>query len=286
MATAQRLRYLLRSTTGWLNADRRKCPCCGAQDYDPVQRKLMVTALVRCRSCRLLYRIPTDPPERNFDFYQEDYSFGYTTECPNDEKLQELMKDKFRGTDRCYAERIEMLRALGVSPGRRVFEYGASWGYGSWQMQDAGYVVRGFEISRPRARYAREKLGIDVRDDLEGVEGPFDVFFSSHVLEHVPAPLTTIDFAKEVTRPEGLFVAYTPNGSLVRMQERPESYLHHWGDIHPNMLDEEFYQQAFGDRPKLMASDPYDLAAISGWDGASDVRLNLTGEELLFVCVI
>lgn len=286
MATAQRWKYLLRSTTGWLNADRRKCPCCGGLGYEPVQRKLMITALVRCKNCKLLFRIPTDPPERNFDFYQEDYSFGYTTECPSDDALAELKANKFRGTDRCYAERIAMLQALGIGPGSRVYEYGASWGYGSWQMKDAGFDVSGFEISRPRARFAREKLGIDVRDDVKGVEGPFDVFFSSHVLEHVPAPLTTVEFAIKVTRPGGLFVAYTPNGSLVRMQRQPDSYLHHWGDVHPNMLDEEFYQHAFGDRPKLHASEPYDIEAIRQWDKKSDRRLNLTGEEMLFACVL
>ena len=76
----------------------------------------------------------------------------------------------------------------------------------------------GYEVSRPRAKYAQEKLGLSVIDELSALDTNYEVFFSSHVLEHVPAPQQVIDLAKRVTQSGGIFVAFTPNGS------RPKAY--------------------------------------------------------------
>lgn len=287
----QRISYLARSLRSYAKSERFRCPSCSSRKSEFVKRKLLVTALVRCLDCRLLYRVPTDDPGRNFDFYQNDYSVGFTTDLPDKEKLQALTAAKFAGTERSYAERITLLQALGVKPPSRVFEYGASWGYGAWQFADAGYSVVGFEISQPRARYAREMLNVSIHDKLEAVAGggqgaqSFDVFFSSHVLEHVPSVAESIEWARRLIRPGGLFVAFTPNGSFERMRRRPE-YHKQWGDVHGSMLDDEFYMNAFAREPKLLASDPYDLQRVRAWDRKSDAIHDLSGDELLLAAVL
>jgi hypothetical protein len=55
--------------------------------------------------------------------------------------------------------------------------------------------------------------------------------------------------------------------------------------VHPLYLDEEFYRGAFGDRPQLLGSTPYDLDALRAWDRRSRKTLPLRGDELLCVVV-
>jgi len=173
-----------------------------------------------------------------------------------------------------------------VQSGARVLDYGASWGYGCWQLQQAGFSAVGFEVSKPRTRYARQKLQQDVFDDLAAIEGAFDVFFSCHVLEHLPSPTDALQYARQVLRPGGLFVAFTPNGSVACLNRDPSTYHRRWGMVHPCYLDEEYYRTMFSDRPKLLASNPYDDRELSAWDRQCDKTLDLSGSELLFVAAV
>jgi 2-polyprenyl-3-methyl-5-hydroxy-6-metoxy-1,4-benzoquinol methylase len=276
-----RLRYIASSAWFSTRADRRRCPNCGGAEFDLVKRKYVFTALGRCRHCRILYRTPTDSPGLNNAFYQNTYSSGFTTDCPSPELLAQLKGTAFRGSPKDFAGWISLLQALGIQPGQRVLDFGASWGYGVWQLVQAGYDVMGFEISRPRARYAREMLGVSVLENLGDIRGPFDAVFACHLLEHVPRPSQIFEWLPQVLRPGGLLVALTPNGSMECMETNPERYHRGWGQVHPFYLDKEFYNASFSSRPKLLASWPYDLKALSGWDRRSDCRLDLSGWELL-----
>lgn len=276
----QKLMYLLSSVVGSANRSRSACPSCGRFEGEIVERKMLVTRLVRCRACKLLYRIPTDKAAHRDSFYQHAYQSGFTTDCPSPEALQALVATGFRGSAKDFSGRIAFITALGVKPGARVLDFGASWGYGTWQFQQAGFDVTGFEVARERARYARDMLRVPVEDALEKITGPYDLFFSSHVLEHVPNPRETIRHALTLLRHGGLFLAFTPNGSRTRMAAAPQSYRKHWGRLHPQFLDEEFYEATVPNRPKLLCSDPYDLDEIRRWSRRTSVRLPLGGDEL------
>lgn len=283
--TRQKLRYLCRSVANSFKGDRFVCPSCGARESRLVKRKMLVTALVRCANCHLLHRVPTDDPSHNFSFYQEQYQSGMTTDLPEPAALRQLLETSFRDTNKDISQKVELLRSLGVPPGTRILDFGASWGYGSWQLGKAGFDVVGYEVSKPRARFGRENLKVRLEDDLEKLAPPFDLFFSSHVMEHVPSLSDTIALAKRLLKPGGLFVAFTPNGSLDRMRKNPGRYHMQWGDVHPNMLDEDFYRASFPGRPTLFASDPYDHKAIQAWDRKADLTLSLAGDELLCAVV-
>lgn len=241
-----------------------------------------MTRLLRCRSCHLLFRTPTDPPSLTQVFYQEDYQQGYTTDCPSPEELQALIATEFVGSERDYSNKIAVMRSLGVREGARVLDYGASWGYGTWQLNRGGYQACGYEISRARARYAREKLRVPVYDALDQIEPGFDVFFSSHVLEHTTSPHSVIDLGFRLLRNGGLFLAFTPNGSRehTNLSANKDEYRHMWGLVHPIVLDDEFYANAFADRIKMVCSEPYELPLLELWDRKADGVHNLEGGEL------
>ena len=286
LVDANRWRYLLRSILGQFSSKRLRCPYCERQDYELVKRKKVATALVRCSGCKLLYRIPTDTPAFNSTFYQDDYKAGFTTDCPSPQELERLLSSGFMGSPMEMTGRVAVLKAVGVEAGARVFDFGSSWGYGSWQLQHAGYEVQGYEISRPRARYARELLHVPVEDEVSRIAGSFDVFFSSHVLEHLPSPRIAFDLARRLMKPGGLFIAFTPNGSFEFLRACPEEYHTYWSIVHPLYLDDLFYRNTFPDRVKLLCSTPYgtayDLEQISRWDRSTDLTFGLTKSELCF----
>ena len=270
-------------------APGKACPYCGSRQYRIIKRRKLLTALARCERCHLRFRFPLETPEFNKDFYQTDYQYLHATDVPDPARLEKLVADKFRGSSMEISRFIQVLGALGVPHGARLLEFGSSWGYGPWQLREAGYDVVGYEVSRLRAGYGRTNLGVDVRDNLETIQGPFDVFFSSHVIEHLPTPAVAFDAASRLLAKGGLFVAFTPNGSEAFLQANPSEYHRYWNSVHPLYLDGEFYGRALTRGPKLMCSAqyerPYDLAAVAGWDRRSDRMLDLSGEELCLAAV-
>lgn len=288
-----RLRYLAWAAGRLLVGGGRACPSCGETRGARLDHKFLVTSLRRCAGCGVMFRAPTDAPSALARFYQSAYREGFTTDLPDDAALAELIARRFRDTDRDYGRTIRILRALGVAPGSRLFDFGCSWGYGSWQLRDAGFEVEAYEISVPRRTFAAEKLGIAVQDSTDAVAGPFDVFFSSHVLEHVPEHGPVFALAHRLLRPGGLFVALTPNGSDIFRRKWPRRWHTHWSKVHPLLLDELYYDRVFAAVPRLFASSDhgvggaravdYDYDAIAGAASADGARvaLDLSGGELL-----
>jgi 2-polyprenyl-3-methyl-5-hydroxy-6-metoxy-1,4-benzoquinol methylase len=237
----------------------------------------------------LLYRAPTSSEEENQKYYQEEYRQGYTTDMPSPVELERLLATGFIGTERDYSDKIAVLKALSSKSGDALFDYGCSWGYGSWQLAKSGFQVTGFEISEPRAAYAREYLGINVISKLSEINkandliGKFDFFFSCHVVEHVPSVSAVLDLAFHFLKPRGLLVVFTPNGSLAYRNTNPTVWHTFWGFVHTNFLDDVYYDAYFTKVSRLLASSPYDLKTIHSTrlENGSKIALSLNGPELL-----
>ena len=75
---------------------------------------------------------------------------------------------------------VSVLTKLGLNRGNTIFDYGCSWGYGSYQLVQAGFEVISFEVAPSRRRFAREKLGVTTVDDMAtDLDLHFDCFFLS-----------------------------------------------------------------------------------------------------------
>jgi SAM-dependent methyltransferase len=239
-----------------------------------VKRKY-TTALYGCPRCKLSFRIPKDDPHSAEAFYDSEYRQGFTTTCPSSQTLEDLKRTSFAGTERDYLAYISLLRAAGVVPGMSVFDFGCSWGYGSWQMTQAGFEVYSYEIGRIRARYAEQKLGCKMVAPAN-LDRQVDCFFSAHVLEHLNDPNQMWATAHRVLKPTGVAIVALPNGSL--SQPNVHSI---WGKVHPLLIDSEALQ--------IMArsagfcgctyTSPYDLDGIS----RSVQPAQLSGSELVIV---
>ena len=282
----QKGKYLLTCLRKTAIHEGFSCPSCGHAESTVVSRKYLVTALRRCKQCQLLFRTPTTTAKENASFYQQEYTQGFTTDCPSDELLSKYLEKGFTGGEKDYSDYISIICAAGGVSGNRLFDFGCSWGYGSWQLMQHGFEVESFEISTPRANFARSKLGVRVHSSLSEVSGPFDIFFSSHVLEHVPSVKKSIEFGMSILKPEGLFVAFTPNGSSEFRIKESEAWNQLWGLVHPNFLDDKYYQTAFSGQCFLISSNPYPIQDIEKWrTGQTDneTMLKLDGLELLIL---
>jgi 2-polyprenyl-3-methyl-5-hydroxy-6-metoxy-1,4-benzoquinol methylase len=268
------------------------CPDCTSKKFILLDRKYVISELRRCADCRLIYRAPTEQVTENAAFYQSHYSEGgYTTALPSDEELARLKAANFNVVDREYGPRIAALQALGLGPGARVFDFGCSWGYGSWLLQRAGFKVLSYEISKPRAQFARDKLDIEVLKtepdsaSLGPLRGSVDCFFSSHVLEHLPHPSAAFALARAMVKPGGWMVAFTPNGSLHFRAAAPHIWHRLWGKVHPTMIDEEFYRQALGDNI-LVGATPVDHRRLAEFGTGKSVPPQPLASSVELMCVV
>jgi SAM-dependent methyltransferase len=283
MTLGQRIKYLVSSGWQFAIGANRACPSCGSLEKEELDAKYIVTRLGRCSSCQLLFRYPTTPEDGSNKFYQNEYEQGFTTELPNNQEIEHWKAQGFP-QERNYGPYIRVLEALGAKAGDRLLDFGCSWGFGSWQLAAHGFDVQAFEVSRPRGRFARDKLGIDVIGSLNEARQPVDIFFSAHVLEHVPSVNKAIAHALTLLRPGGLFVAFTPNGADAFKLKAPYNWHASWGLVHPQLLDDRFYSARFAGFDVLMASNPYDRGAIEQWAlNRGQARLDLSGGELLCV---
>lgn len=278
-----KLAYLQRSLSSQFTPSRFACPSCNSSDNHVVDRKFLVTQLRRCHACGLMFRTPTDYPGFNATYYEDEYTQGFTTDIPSDAKLNEMKRCNFAGTEKSYSYYISVLTELGLKPGDKIFDYGCSWGYGSYQFAQAGFDVMSFEVAGGRRRFARDRLDVVTVDNMEravtDVALAFDCFFSAHVIEHVPSPAQAFDYAWQLLKQDGLFVSFTPNGSSAHRIASP-SWSKLWGEVHPNFIDEIFLDRAFRLSPRVIGSSPVISASIP--DGVAMKRLDCLDRDELF----
>jgi SAM-dependent methyltransferase len=187
-----------------------------------------------------------------------------------------LKSASFAGSAKDYSGYIGVLCAAGLEAGSTIFDFGCSWGYGSWQLSMAGYRVFSYEVSHPRARYAAEKLDCRLATPQE-LKEKVDCFFAAHVIEHLTNPRSLWEIARDVVKPGGKVVLFLPNGEPRREQVYP-AYHKIWGQVHPLLLSPLALTrmgELFGFSVRCYSS-PYDVKEIAGQAPGQQ-----TGDELL-----
>jgi len=248
---------------------------------------MLVTRLFECESCGLYFRHPVEKPQTNFKFYQKQYieEDDITTKFPSDEELQRLIANSFdTEANRSASRLLDLFGAILPSlQGVKIVDYGCSWGYISYQFKQAGMDVQSFELSLPRASFGEKKLGLDIFTSSDKLKGGNDIFFSSHVIEHVPSVKKMIESGRQLLRKNGFFISVCPNGSPEYRQADEEGFHRMWGKVHPNCLNTKFFQNAFKDHPHYITSSPFDIAELKEWDQQSQKIGKMEGSEILVI---
>jgi SAM-dependent methyltransferase len=279
----EKVRYFFRAA---ISIPRRdfSCPFCRSAQTRLVVRKALVTSLWECHDCGLRFRIPKENEAAASAYYQTRYHAGFTTDCPSDQELQRLMATGFAHTEKDFSRVTAILQCLGLSPGEAVLDYGCSWGYGSWQLRQAGFRVYSYDVSRPRAEFAQSKLRCHVVPHPEAVPEKVKCFFSSHVVEHLPDPNKIWQAAQQVLAPGGKFVCLCPNGepSLEAIYGK-RRYHQLWGAPHPLLLT----RKALDNMARRYGFTPYVFSSPFSTDQIRDLQESetLSGSELLLVAL-
>lgn len=285
-----RLQYLSRSALRSFVPSRSVCLNCGGNGA-LVTRKYFFTALRRCGSCKVMYRTPTDSQVESEKYYNEAYVQGETTSLPSLARLEAMKANLFSEMECNYNFFADVLKALGAPAGGKVFDYGCSWGYGSYIFRQAGFEVSSFEISKPRGQFGQKHLGINLIDNFEDFvasnTGEFDAFFSSHVLEHVPSPSRIINNGLRLVKPGGLFVSFFPNGCESYRKKDYSAWMKMWGEVHPNFLDDLYINSLLKDHAHIVGTTPFDISSealehLSSGNGGQ-LQLNEPNGNELFV---
>ena len=100
------------------------------------------------------------------------------------------------------------------APAGRLLDVGCGHGLLLDEARSRGYEVEGVELSRSAAAYARDVLGLPVREvPLEELEpdGGYAAIVLADVLEHVEDPVAAIRRCRELLRPGGVLCVVTPD---------------------------------------------------------------------------
>jgi 2-polyprenyl-3-methyl-5-hydroxy-6-metoxy-1,4-benzoquinol methylase len=254
-------RFLLRVLRHRIQRQPCFCPYCGTgAAVRMLRRKKLVLNIMQCETCKLIFRWPMDTPSDAETYYEKYFALKYPPcRLPTQAELDQLLKKNFSGTPIDVGSKVKLLESL--RPGARVLDYGCSWGFGTHQLKQRGFDTTGFEISKPRAAYARERIGVKVLDsfaDLAALpDGSFDVIFSNHVLEHLTNVQETFATFSRLLAPGGLGFHCLPNftGKVAR-----EGMWIMWiGEEHPLAPTAEFFAQTLprhGFSEVVFASSP------------------------------
>jgi 2-polyprenyl-3-methyl-5-hydroxy-6-metoxy-1,4-benzoquinol methylase len=212
------------------------------------------------------FRTPKETARRAEDLYaKEKVLSGKHYDMPDPKDLPKYTSTKFASIEKNFDNYIEVLNKY-LNPAAKILDFGASWGYGSYQMSAVGFDVYSYEIGELRAAYAKQHLGCNIVENLSELYGKMDCVFSSHVIEHLPNPNMIFEEAIKLLKPGGWFVCYCPNGNPER---KDPTYHKVWGKIHPLFITPAYMS---------WAADRHGLQMIEQRAGR-----NLLGHELLTI---
>lgn len=148
--------------------------------------------IVRCSACGHMQLDAFPSGDELLRLYEEAESGDYVDE----EAGQRL-------TARVALEQIERWVPRG-----RLLDLGCWVGFLLAEARDRGWEVTGIEPSDFASRYARERLGLDVRtEDLFTADlpaGGFHAVVLGDVIEHLPDPGAALDRVAELLAPQGV----------------------------------------------------------------------------------
>ena len=169
--------------------------------------------IARCLDCGFLFSSPRLSPRDVLQRYSAEY---FWKEYLPSIGVENGNYDPGFGVAR-YRSLLELIRHEQPPPAR-LFEIGTGAGSFLDAARSAGFAVEGIEFSEEAAKFARERLGLNVRqgaaEDLEGRDA-YDVVGAFDTLEHLLRPRDVLARVLRILRPRGLLVLSVPNLSAL-----------------------------------------------------------------------
>lgn len=258
----KKIKYALKMLFHKFDGRHNNCPSCQNEKYFIINDKAFYkfpTQLRQCVNCLLFYRHPITTATESKRYYELEYTQpGLTTDLPNDEQINALIKANFKDSIKDFSHWFNLFEKIAQHKNKklRILDYGANWGYTVFQLSNLSFVeeVVGYEYSDIRSKFGKEKLNINYIKESE-FSNDFDVVFSSHVIEHMYDPAIIKRHFDELLNNDGICIITCPNGSLSRIMSNINGFRQHWGMPHPNLISDKYLQKLFADYSGVISSD-------------------------------
>ncbi len=200
--------------------DDSPCPLCGRRDEkilleapDPTPSPGVAPlrfAVVKCRSCQMIFTNPRPDADSIGQFYPADYR---PHRRPRKMRQATDKPSLFgRITGRSVPERDGTLPWVGQG---RLLDFGCGGGGYLKRMAELGWQVTGLDAAVGAVREVQEKLGlraiVGTLPHADLTPCSFDVVTMWHSLEHVHQPLAILREAHSLLVPGGKLVVACPN---------------------------------------------------------------------------
>lgn len=211
--------------------DWAECWVCGAKSIASLN--IGDIRIFECPACGLGFQ-PTRT-EHLAELYDREYFDEY--DCGRDYRSDE--------SARWREARVRVDFVQGFVGQGRLLELGAAAGHFAASATTAGYDVVAIEPNSEMAELARKRFGISVFaepvEDVILARDGFDLVCGWHVLEHLPAPLRTVERLARALRRGGIMAFEVPNFASVRARReranwRPLDPVHHVAQYTPEAL--------------------------------------------------
>jgi 2-polyprenyl-3-methyl-5-hydroxy-6-metoxy-1,4-benzoquinol methylase len=158
--------------------------------------------VARCARCGFIYCNPVPPSQELRDYYAQSYADV------------ESWSQTF-GHDRFFVFREGLKEIRRYHPSGSLLDVGCSLGlFLNWARQ-VGFETAGVELSPPAAKFAQERLGLNVYcgtlQTAPFAPASFEVVTFWDVLEHVADPRGDLRCAHQLLKSNGLLVVRVPN---------------------------------------------------------------------------
>lgn len=181
------------------------CGLCGGRLRAPHYRiRTRRWSYLQCRNCGSC-RLDPMPTEVELEtYYNGEYQVNESNHLAGMQRVAPALLD-----------RLEQL-----TPGRRLFEVGCSYGGFLTVARARGWNASGLELAAIAAAAAR-KRGFQVVSDLlaESMDqlevGGFDAVCMWHVVEHIPDAAGVLCDIRRLLRPQGVLMLRTPNATAL-----------------------------------------------------------------------
>ncbi len=175
------------------------CDVCGSNKSKQLMA-LLGSAYHQCTTCGLIY---SKWIAANYDHVNET---AFTQQL---DKYAAKVDKK----NRRYKKRLKRFDRYKTDG--NFLEFGCNAGAMLVAARDAGWHVKGVDLSASASTYAREQLGLDVHTGtVESANYPddfFDVIYNNATLEHVQHPLSTLKECARILKPGGVLYTNTVN---------------------------------------------------------------------------
>lgn len=206
------------------------CPICDAPSVDP-DRQFGTLPFRHCRACDFTFRPDRDATTTTRIYASAAYAERNTSDVYTSSTQLAEQDDNAR-------RRLAWVRTS-VAKGT-LLDVGAAGGIFVRAARSRGFDACGVEPSPPFAAYARDVIGVPVRDgttaDLVNEISDLDVVTMWHVLEHIPHPVQELTTIRRLLAPSGRLFIEVPNATSVMAVSMGTNWPHLDPDVHVNQF--------------------------------------------------